>query len=156
VLLLVVALGLLFLWIGHAAAREPPAVVDPAVDPLVDPVGVRAGVDAAPLVVPDHQRTIAPATVPDRFEDDRSLVRVHGRVLRQGLPVSGCDLSFHAAAEAWREIAVDWSLTDRQGRYEVELPADRYCISFQDAGVWPGTVVVTSGVAELTFDFELQ
>ncbi len=96
-----------------------------------------------------------------------ALVRVHGRVLRSGVPAAGYELSFHAAAGSWRDPtvdwavdravgrAVDWGLTDRAGRYEVELPHDRYVVRFQDGGDWPGTVLVLPGDDELVVDFEL-
>ncbi|MBL8730340.1 MAG: hypothetical protein JNM25_18120 [Planctomycetes bacterium] len=80
---------------------------------------------------------------------------MRGRVLRSGRLVPGCDLSFHAARDAWRGRAVDWCLTDRAGCNEVDLPADVYVVECQDVEAWTATLRVLPGERELVVDFEL-
>lgn len=145
---------------GVSAAGGPP----PLVDPFDAAFGLEAGAaSAAPppepalATVPVSHRRLWAVVDDSRLADEPAptLTRVRGRVLRSGRPVACCDLSFHPATEAWRERAVDWCLSDGEGHYEVQLPADVYVVQCQDEATWTATVRVLPIDRELRIDFEL-
>ena len=87
----------------------------------------------------------------------RVLVRVHGQVRRSGVPVEGFDLSFREPGSGQdEENEEDWSFTDEDGRYEVELRAERrYVVVDDDDESYVTEVAVPGGESELVLDIYL-
>ena len=83
-------------------------------------------------------------------------VRVHGRVLRAGVPVPHWDLSFLTLAETGRGGEAEWDFSDRAGRYEVVLSAGRYAVHHGETGQWLTDVLIPGGARELALDLELS
>jgi len=143
-----------------SSAGGPP----PLTDPYDAVFGLQIGAasaspppEPAAAATPVGQRRLWAVVDESRRTTDRAptLTRMRGRVLRSGQPVASCDLSFYPATEAWRERAVDWCLSDGDGHYEVQLPADVYVVQCQDAATWTATVRVMPIDRELLVDFEL-
>jgi hypothetical protein len=83
------------------------------------------------------------------------LVRVHGRVLRAGVALESCGVSFRPARDPEGDDA-DWDLTDPEGRFAVRLPAGRYVVASEEAeDAWIAEVLVPDGPAELELDLRL-
>lgn len=119
--------------------REVPAVVERATQELGSK-GLSAGAEQLGSVLLE-------LTLP-------ALVHVHGQVRSGGLPMADCDLAFEAVnGSTGREE--DWDFTDRDGRYEVQLPAGRYRVFDDDEGSWTTSVLVPEGQPEFLLNIEL-
>lgn len=127
-------------------------------------------VDAAAAESPEELR-VPPAnapgesrTPPSASEERRTLpqlaaapelVRVHGRVLRSGVALESCGVSFRPARDPEGDDA-DWDLTDPEGRFAVRLAAGRYLVASEEAeDAWIAEVIVPDGTAELALDLRL-
>lgn len=159
-LLLLLAAGLSWRAARDAAGGAPLPVAAPAAELLrVEKGSASESLVSSPLLarqpVAREDQPTDQSSRDDRGarHDTSALVRVTGRVLRAGRPAALCDLSFHAPDQTWRDNAVDWSLTDRHGRYEVALPAATYVVR-EAATPWT-TLVVLQGASELAFDVHL-
>ena len=81
------------------------------------------------------------------------LVRVHGRVCKDGRPVEDYELSFLRAGPDSEEE--DWYSTDEDGRYEVELAVGRYDVRNDEEGPSLTSVVILAGEREVLLDIDL-
>ncbi len=112
---------------------------------------------SSPMAPPDSMaiRHPVPGDASQLPGRSRARIRVCGQVRRCGQPVPRCELTFYFAGQEWRDRHADWDLTDREGRYEVEIPAATYLVCC-DAG-WGAviTLVLRSGQGPLAFDIEL-
>jgi len=90
-------------------------------------------------------------------EPRRALVQVRGQVRRSGAPVEGFDLSFRATgSELDEESEEDWSLTDQDGGYEVELRrGKRYVVVDDEDESYVTEVVAPETESELVLDIYL-
>ncbi len=80
-------------------------------------------------------------------------VRVRGQVRRGGRPVADFDLSFESVG--LRPDEDDWDSTDEDGRYAVEVRADRYVVINDVSSRWLTHVTVPAGERELVVDIDL-
>jgi hypothetical protein len=160
-LLLTLALALGWLAVDHGAPRLSARPLHAA---GIETTVAAATVPAAPEALRREAVTApaGPAPMQRAAPDGRrqsgtarpALVRVSGQVLRSGQPVPGCDLSFQVAGDSDRR-EVDWDLTDRDGRYEVELFAGTYVVSSEDGGSVTVVVPARAWQAELVVDLDL-
>ncbi|MEZ5965410.1 MAG: hypothetical protein R3F56_16375 [Planctomycetota bacterium] len=161
--ILSLALGAWFLATPSSALPEPTAAGrDPAresegPDAEVVVASNMSGAELAPAPLAAESRRALDGA--DAMRDDagprRHHVRVRGQVRRSGHPLGRCELSFLVAGQEWRDEDIDWDRTDRQGRYDVELPAGTYVV-WCDAGYRTSrTLVVPAWSDDLVFDVEL-
>ncbi len=129
------------------ADARPPLADAPVAD-VADARGPAPGVRVAGPDPPAEQAASAPL-------GGEARVRVHGRVLRAGLPVAGYDLAFHARGSGLEGDDEDWDFTDEQGRYEVLLAPGSYLVLNDTAGPWTADVAVPGDRDELAVDIEL-
>jgi hypothetical protein len=144
------------LW-WRGAHRDAPGAACPPPDPPPDPAALQAAAPVQAAAAPARPWRIELPSIADGASPAarRALVRVRGQVLKSGLLVRGCDLSFRAAAGRAREDEVEWDFTDRNGRYEVELPAAAYVVCSEDAAPWAVAILVPDDREELVLDLHL-
>ncbi|MCA8976081.1 MAG: hypothetical protein KDC98_15270 [Planctomycetes bacterium] len=138
--------------IGIDACGPAPETV-PSADAGGPPHAIRTAVDVEHALTAPRSDGRA-----DDAGDDKNrvfVVRVSGLVSHAGRPLCNVDLEFHDPRAPDGSAAIDWTLSDNDGRYEVALPPGGYVVGGQDCSGWITAVWVPHGTTALRFDIEL-
>jgi hypothetical protein len=147
------AMGIL--WHGFHAP-SPPRAARPAAADAHDarrPLELASARAVAESALDRRSSESDPSTPAPALTDP---VRVHGCVLRAGVPVEGVVLSFHHMEGGRARPDVDWDFTDDEGRFEVRLPAARYEAWNEDDEVKIAQLSVSPDAREVVLDIDLE